>query len=562
MATLTIGQAFELAQRHHLAGRIDYAQVLLRQILGSKPDHVGALKLLAQVTYQTGRADESIELLRRAIGVSPDAADLHANLANVLSALGRPDDAIASYQRAVALDPALAEAWNNLGAVLAREGRAQEAVDPLRRAAALRPQSVGTWFNLGAALNDAGRFEESAAAFRRVIELQPDHVEARTSLGNVLWELGRLPQAMEHLHEALRLRADFPEALVNLANCVADERHTQEAIELYQKAMHSPEHEAAARYNLGLLMLREGKLAEGFELYEARRKLQKLRCGRDFPQPRWGGGRLEGRTILLHAEQGLGDTIQLIRYVPMVIARGGRVIVQCQPPLRRLLEGQCEIERLVSEGEPLGLFDVHCPLMSLPQALGTTLDSIPADVPYLFANPIQIDRWRDMLSNEPAGLRVGVAWAGNPENRNDWRRSIPLSTLAPLGQVPCVRFHSIQKGEPAKQAQCPPSGMIVKDWSDQLADFVDTAALIANLDLVISVDTAVAHLAGAMGTPVWLLLPKRADWRWMLDRDDSPWYPTMKLFRQKEAGQWGEAVERVKNRLLVFSSSVARVEAT
>jgi hypothetical protein len=258
---------------------------------------------------------------------------------------------------------------------------------------------------------------------------------------------------------------------------------------------------------------------------------------------------LEGRTILLHAEQGFGDVIQFIRYLPLVEQRGGRIIVECQAELQRLFQTTAERCQIVIRGQPLPAFDLHCPLLSLPRAFGTALANIPGTEPYLQADAEQVGRWQRRLGEFDSMVKVGLAWAGSPTHKKDRNRSMKLARLAPLGQAPGVRFFSLQKGATAAQAKTPPPGMDLVDWTEELKDFADTAALIANLDLVIAVDTAVVHLAGAMGKPVWTLLPFVPDWRWLLEREDSPWYPTMRLFRQNSWGDWDSVITRVADAL-------------
>jgi len=299
-------------------------------------------------------------------------------------------------------------------------------------------------------------------------------------------------------------------------------------------------------WNLALALLVQGHFPEGWEEYEWRWKTKGLLSPRQLlPQPLWDGRPLAGRAILLHAEQGLGDTIQFIRYLPLVAQRGGRVIVECQPELQRLVQAMTPDIPVLARGQPLPDFAFQCPLLSLPKALGTTLATIPATVPYLHADAQNVQMWRDRLAGHGSALKVGLIWAGNPHHKNDRNRSVKLASLAPLAQVPGVQFYSLQKGAAAAQAKTPPPGMDLIDRTDDLQDFADTAAMIANLDLVIAVDTSVVHLAGALAKPVWTLLPYCPDWRWLLKRQDSPWYPTMRLFRQPEIGDWDSVIQQL-----------------
>jgi hypothetical protein len=291
-----------------------------------------------------------------------------------------------------------------------------------------------------------------------------------------------------------------------------------------------------------MLLLLRGELREGFEKYESRWRLETL-PPRGFPAPLWNGEDLSGRTILLHAEQGYGDTIQCLRYVPQVAARGGWVVLEVPKELLGLARRLPEVGQLLARGDALPRFDLQCPLFSLPRAFATTIETIPAQVPYLSAEPEAIARWRIRLGERP-GLKVGLAWAGSPQHRNDARRSIAIETLLPLLRLEGVRWFSLQVGERAADLARLPGGLVT-DLSPDLIDFAETAAVIGNLDLVIAVDTASAHLAGALGRPAWVLLRARPDWRWLLEREDSPWYPSLRLFRQHRPGDWEEVVRRV-----------------
>ena len=300
----------------------------------------------------------------------------------------------------------------------------------------------------------------------------------------------------------------------------------------------------------------QGDFPEGWMEYEWRWKCKDFPSQRQsFGQPQWGGDSLQGRTLLLHAEQGLGDAVQFIRYLPLAAQRGGRIILGCRPELQRLLQTAAPDLQVLAGGQFLPPFDVHCPLLGLPRLFATDLTNIPRNVPYLHADSADAAIWRDRLADPSSSLKVGLVWAGSPANKNDRNRSLKLASLAPLANVPGVRFLSLQKGAAATEAKTPPEAMELIDVADELKDFADTAALIAVLDLVIAVDTAVVHLAGAMGKPVWVLLPFVPDWRWMLERTDSPWYPTMRLFRQTQLAEWEPVIAEVRARLHEFVQS-------
>jgi hypothetical protein len=302
---------------------------------------------------------------------------------------------------------------------------------------------------------------------------------------------------------------------------------------------------AEAHWNLALTLLLNSNLPEGWREFEWRLKIPEIVAPRDFSQPGWNGSDLRGKTILVHDEQGFGDAIQFARYLPMVAERGGNIILGCARETAGLFQTMPAIGRVLTSGQPMPGFDAHVPLLSLPLMFGTTLSTIPAKVPYLTAPAEGVENWRRKIGAGDGRVRVGLAWAGRPTHKNDPRRSMRLDQFAPLANIKSVCFYSLQKGEAARQSASPPAGMQWVDWTDDLHDFADTAGLVANLDLVICVDTAVAHLAGAMGKPVWVLLPFVPDWRWLLNRDDSPWYPTMRLFRQSTAGDWDGVIQRV-----------------
>jgi hypothetical protein len=333
-----------------------------------------------------------------------------------------------------------------------------------------------------------------------------------------------------------------------------------EALSVCQRAIQLRPDHAGAHWNKSLVLLLKGDFAQGWAEYEWRWQSKDFRSPRrDFPQPQWRGEDPSGRTILLHAEQGFGDTIQFIRYAPLLAGRGARVIVECQPELQRLLGGVEGIQHLTARGEPLPPFDLHTPLLSLPLAWGTRVKTIPGNVPYIKPDPALVGAWRGRLAGDSA-LKVGLVWAGSPIRKDDRYRSLPLSSLAPLAGVKGVSFYSLQKGKATEQAQNPPPGMNLIDMTEEIKDFADTAALISHLDLVITVDTAVAHLAGAMAKRVWTMLEFVPAWRWLLNREDSPWYPTMRLFRQPAIRDWATVIRRVAGELQNFCSSGARTK--
>jgi len=552
MAQLTIQQAFDLALQHHQAGRLREAEPLYRQILARQPDHADALHLLGVLARQAGRIDIAVDSIRRAIAFRPNYPEAHNNLGIALKDTGQFDEAIAAFRRATALRPNYAEAHNNLGGVLMENGQLDEAIAAFRQAIALRPSYAVAHNNLGSVLRDKGQLDEAIAAYRQAIALNPNSPEAHSHLGNALKDKGQLDEAIAACRQAIALGPNYAGAHCNLGSALQGKGQLDEAIASYRQAIALNPNLPKAHHNLSLSLLARGDFQTGWDEFEWRWKCKDFPPPRNFAQPQWDGCLLEGRTLLLHTEQGHGDALQFIRYLPLVAERGGKIVIECYAELQRLFQtntGRCQI---VVRGQPLPVFDFHCPLLSLPRVFGTSLANIPKDVPYLHADAEDAGRWQQRLADHSPLVKVGLGWAGRPTHTNDRNRSMKLARLAPLGQAPGARFFSLQKGAAAAEAQTPPPGMELVDWTEELKDFADTAALISNLDLVIAVDTAVVHLAGAMGKPVWTLLPFNSDWRWLLERQDSPWYPTMRLFRQPRIGDWDTVITRVVEALSLW----------
>jgi Flp pilus assembly protein TadD len=467
--------------------------------------------------HQQGRIAEASLCYQQALAYFPDYPEAHNNLGAALQAQGDIVRALACYEQAVRLQPGYIDALKNLGGAYRSLGRLDEAIPVLQQVLRLLPDLADVHNTLGVSLHQQGRVDEAVACFREALRLQPAYAEARNNLGSVVYRRGNVEEALACYEEVLRLKPDFAEAHLDRA----------------------------------FAFLQAGDFQRGWPEYEWRWHCENfttppLRC----PQPTWDGSDPKGKTILLRAEQGLGDAIQFIRYAPLVKQRGGRVIVECQPPLASLIRTCQGIDQVIARGPTLPPFDVHVLLMSVPGILGTTVDNIPADVPYLAADPALVERWRGHMSG--TGLKVGIAWQGNPEHNRQMRvRAVTLAHFAPLARVHGVRLFSLQVGAGRDQLTAPGNQLPVTDLGGQfdLTSFGDAAAVLKNLDLVIAIDTAAAHLAGALAVPVWVALPFACDWRWLRDREDSPWYPTMRLFRQNQAGSWDEVFERMAREL-------------
>jgi tetratricopeptide (TPR) repeat protein len=545
---LSVPEAVAMASQWYQAGHLQQAELLCRQILQADGSQADALYLLGLIAFQGGRADLGAEYLRTMLRLRPDFAEGHNNLGSLLLAQGKPEEAEANFRQAVRLRPDYAEAHYNLGLGLQAEGKLAEATAHFQQAVRLKPHSAEAHNNLGVVLQAQGELEQAVACLRQALALRPDYAGAHNNLGNVLREQGNLAQAEVAFREALRFQPAWAEVLSNLGSVLLDQGRPEEAAACGEQAIRLRPDLPQARYLLGKCYLLQGNFEDGWPAYEGRLQLQEFATP-SLPAPRWDGGDLEGKTILLLVEQGLGDALQFIRFAPLVQQRGARVVVLGFPALLPLL-GTCPgIDHLLATGEPLPSVDVHARLMSLPLLLGTTLSTVPAAVPYLFADPALVSHWRGELSTI-GGYKIGIVWKGSPRHKQDHLRSVGPREFAPLAGMAGVHLFSLQVGESAEDLPVLEE-LGVTDLGSRFdpSTFADAAAVVRNLDLVITVDTAVAHLAGALGTPVWLALPYRPDWRWLLDREDSPWYPTMRLFRQPQPGQWPAVFERMAKEL-------------
>jgi tetratricopeptide (TPR) repeat protein len=533
--------------------RFDEALASYDRAIAAKPDYADALSNRGNVLKELKRFEEALASYDRAIAARPDYAEAHSNRGSVLHELKRFEEALASCDRALVLRPNYAAAHSNRGSALHALKRFEEALASYDRALALQPDFAQAHSNRGNALHELHRFDEALANFDRAIALQPNFAEAHCNRGNALRLLQRFDAALASYDRAIALRPDFAEAHCNRGSVLQELNRYDDAVTSYDHAIAIRPDFADARFNVGGARLLAGDFARGWEEYEWRWDTEQLRgVKRNFAQPQWlGSDEISGKTILIHAEQGLGDTLQFCRYIPRVAERAAHVIFEVQNPLQELMSALPGGAQVVSRGNPLPDFDMHCPLLSLPLAFGTALETVPSQVPYLCAPEPKIGAWRDRLGKHERS-RIGLVWAGNPRkelpgsNLIDRQRSMTFDQLAPVLEVKECEFHSLQKGDDAV-AQLRGSALRhrVIDWTDDLRDFSDTAALIENLDLVIAVDTSVAHLAGALAKPFWLLNRYMTCWRWLLDREDSPWYPTARQFRQDERREWDDVLARV-----------------
>lgn len=513
----------DLAQAHYNLGALlrqrgclEQAVACFRRALDAAADNVDSFLALGQALGHLGKMEEAIQCFRQGLDSAPEDARLHNSLGATYQEARKLDAAIECFRRAAACDPRMAEAYSNLGGALQAKGelaRIAEADRPRKETEGsdAPEKSAQIWL------------DEAEACFRRACEIDPRVAAPYLNLGFLRERCGNFPGALVHYDQAVQLNAGLAEAHLNRA----------------------------------LLLLLLGRLEQGWEEYEWRWRIKEREALHPaLSQPEWDGSFLGGKSILIYTEQGYGDAIQFIRYVPQVVEKGGRVVLWCYPEMKRLFAEVGGVTRIATTDNPPPDCDTHCALLSLPRVFGTTLDTIPAPVPYITVAEEWVGHWKDRIGAD-GRAKIGLVWASQPKNYIAPYKSLSLSAFYPLSNVRDAVFYSLQMGEAGRQAICPPDGLEIIDLTGHIKDFADTTGFIANLDLVISVDTAVAHLAGVMGKPVWTLLPHPPDWRWLLGREDSPWYPTMRLFRQARPGEWGPVLERVASELSAWTREQA-----
>ena len=575
------------------AGRGEAATREFELALRRQPALVAAHLGLGNALALAGRNEEALERYERALALRPRLPEAEFAAGFALGRLGRVDEAETRYRRALTQRPDFAAVWVSLGSLLREQGREAYAEAALKRAVELRPDLIAGWINLAILEREQRRPAEVEAHLRKAFALNPAQVETLVAWcqfraaekdlagawGWLRWALERDQDSAEAVNmQGILLHTErrFVEAVEvferaealgskpaasNRGNSLLDLGRMEEALKAHEAAVERDPSHPGARYNLALTRLRLGDWERGWHDYEARWRFREVhRKPRVFAQPRWRGEALEGRRVLLHTEQGLGDTIQFCRYATMVVARGGTAVLQVQEAGERLMRSLPAVRAGLVETALLGAatpeFELECPLMSLPAVFGTTVETVPWPGAYLGADAAAAQEKRMQFCNIRTGLRVGLAWAGNPRYKADPLRSVHMRTLLPLLRTPGFTWISLQKGEAAEQLAGLPYEVFVRDGSSRDRDLAETSALMATLDLVITTDTCIAHLAGAMGKPVWILLPHLGDWRWMQERETTPWYPTARLLRQKTPGDWAGLVERVIGELTNFSRAL------
>ncbi|MFC6312663.1 tetratricopeptide repeat protein [Paraburkholderia dipogonis] len=578
-----LASLIDAALEAHQAGRLDAAESLYREALVLDPAHTGALHYFGVLQFQRGDHDTAASLMSRALKLDRHDAACWSNRGLVAAALGHLDEAMICYDQALQLQPDFADAHNNFGVALQAQGDHSEAIEQYRLALASNPTLLDARLNLGTVLSKLERFDEALACYREVLSLDPASAEAHFNVGNAHQARGDHGAAIASFERALSLRANYAEAHINLGSLIGKlgdyagaEAHYRRAVALkpipthlvclggslgaqgrldeeegfYRQALALDPHYADAHQNLAWLLLKRGDYRQGWAEFALRWRKSDYDAIAVLGVAEWRGESLEGRRLLLVGEQGFGDHFQFLRFASVLAQRGATVDLCVREPLLPLVERIAGVHRAFS-GKPDGEYDFWVPMMSVPSCIGLDrLADIPAEVPYLFADKAKIKAWRKRLgATDKSKRKVGLVWAGSPGFGNDRYRSMQLAELGALSDMEDVAWYALQKGPAHAQLAEAPAAFRAHDFTAELHSFEDTAALIMNLDLVIAVDTGVAHLAGALGKPVWLMLPANSDWRWLEARSDSPWYPGMRLFRQPMLGDWVPVVENVTRAL-------------
>jgi tetratricopeptide (TPR) repeat protein len=545
----------------HRVGRSQDAIKRYQEALEAKPDYMTALSNLGGLYQEAHNFEGAIAVLEKVVSLSPDNHSVHFNYGNALLTAGRTSDAVGAYERALQIKPDFLEAMINLGMALSQSGKGSEANKWLGiartwfdKALEVDPKNVVALNNIANVLRQEGRAEEAVSYYKRAIEIQPDYVEASINLATSLRDLNRSEEGLESCIQALRLRPDSANARINMGVMLQDLMRHQEAVDVFTEALKYKPSSLDAKWDKSLSLLALGQYEEGWKLHETGLGVAHMRGEYFSPDRRWNGEDIKGKRLLIWSEQGFGDSLQFIRYAELCKARGARIFVLCPRPLKKLFSNIPSVDEVPDKIENDDV-DCHVPMMSLPHIFGTTLETIPTKIPYLQISEQKRVEWADKFGAKK-GLNVGLVWAGNPREHQinahmaDRRRSMSLDMLRPLFDIEGITFYNLQMG--AKAAQIDECGLRERfvDLMGSVKDFEDTAAIVEHLDLVISVDTSVVHLVGGMGKPVWIMSRFDACWRWLLNQEISPWYPTARVFGQVVTGDWTGVIEGVRQALL------------
>ena len=559
-----INQLMTTAIQSFQLGKFDDAELILINILKHQPKNFDALHTLGVIKGIKSQHREALELFNKALKIDTSNSYLHFNIAKAFSDSGEDEKALKYHLNATKLNPNDQQAWLNYGISLLNLDRVNEALDIFNKAIDLSPQYAEAWTNRVVALQKLKLYEEALLSLDEALRINPLLAEAHSNRGNVLKDLKRIEESLSSYDRAIEIRPDYADAHYNRGIALLELKRFEEAVAGYEKAIEIMPDFSEAHFNKSLYLLMTGQFDQGWKLYEWRWENEKSELKkRNFPQPLWlGADDIAGKTILLHAEQGLGDSIQFCRYAKLVKDQGARLLLEVPKALLGLLSGLESVDKFVEKGKALPSFDYHCPLMSLPLAFKTSLESIPNNIPYIHSNINNQNKWQERIGG--AGFKVAICWQGSTKGKVDVGRSFPVSLFEGLAQIEGVRLISLQKNEGVEQLKNLPVGMIVETLPDDFDSgenaFLDSAAVMKCMDLVITSDTALTHLAGALGVKTWLPLKYVPDWRWMLDRSDSPWYPNHRLFRQKTSDDWISVFTEMETELrsLVSTKSASK----
>ncbi len=533
------------ARELHTAGNFSEAQHLYRQILESRPEDADVLSKFGAALAAQGKFVESVSVLRRALENDPDQVEAHINLGSVFQIQGKLEEAVIPLRRALEINPDQTAAHVNLGNILLKQGNPEDAIRSYSSALEIEPEFYQALNGLGTAFMQQNKGKEAAETFARALKISPDEPQILCNLGNLLRNQGKYDEAVEALRKAIAIQPKLIDAHINLGNTLKSRGDWDGAMDAYQQALSLEPDNAETHWNKAQVLLLLGRLREGWKEYEWRTKCDDFRSLIWNPGgPTWDGSKLDGKTILIYCEQGFGDSIQFVRYAQTLSELGATVIVKCPPQLESLFQTVPGVERAVTRMDNSTPYHLQASLLSLPRLLNTDMETIPVQIPY-FSSPAASTRNLDSGGKR----KVGIVWAGSPSHKNDQNRSTSLDYFKPLLDVEGFAFYSLQVGDQSQDINYFGLSGALVDLSGDLDDFAATAAVLEKMDLIISVDTSVVHLAGALGKPVWTLLPFVPDWRWLLGRDDSPWYPSMRLFRQNSPGDWQGVFDNVETAL-------------
>ena len=551
-----IHQLMTTAIQNFQLGKIADAELILINILKLQPKNFDALHTLGVIKGIKSQHREALELFNKALKIDTNNSYLHFNIAKAFSTIGEDEKALKYHLNATKLNPSDQQGWLNYGISLLNLDRVNEALDIFNKVIDLNPQYAEAWTNRVVALQKLQLYEEALFSLDEALRINPLLAEAHSNRGNVLKDLKRIEESLSNYDRAIEIRPDYADAHYNRGLALLELKRSEEAMACFEKAIEIMPDFPKAHFMKSMNLLMVGQFDQGWKLYEWRWKSENNEKpefkNRTFSKPLWlGADDIAGKTILLHAEQGLGDTIQFCRYAKNVKERGARLLLEVPKALLGLLSGLEGVDQFVEKGKALPSFDYHCPLMSLPLAFNTTLESIPNKIPYIHSNINIQNKWQERIGE--AGFKVAICWQGSTKGKVDVGRSFPVSLFEGLAQIDGVRLISLQKNEGVEQLRNLPVGMFVETLPDEFdsgeSAFLDSAAVMKCMDLVITSDTALTHLAGALGVKTWLLLKYVPDWRWMLDRSDSPWYPNHRLFRQKTSDDWISVFTEMENEL-------------